>query len=212
MIRGGFDRNRSYAIYDGKIRKAIVIDPFYKAKIYFEKAKEENFEIAGVLNTHSHRDHTEGNKFFAKKGIFPVDSEGKNELKIFGMKIKFIRTPGHDEDSTCFLAGGNLFTGDTLFTRRVGMTKTIEDSKVLYESLKKLKKLPDKTRVYPGHEYAEPFPTTIGEEKKNNPYLKCKNWKEFESILGKWRGYQKGSHLKRRFKYFKYKHFNFKKY
>lgn len=208
VIKGGFDRNRSYIIYDEKIRKAIVIDPFYKTKIYFEKAKENNFEIAAILNTHSHRDHVEGNEFFAKKEILPIDLENKNELDVFGMKIKLIRTPGHCDDSVCYFVRGNVFTGDTLFTRRVGMTRTIENSRILYESLKKLKILPDETKVWPGHEYAEPFPTTIGEEKRTNPYLKCKSWEEFENILGKWRNYQMSKRIKRRLKWIRYRYFD----
>ena len=58
------------------------------------------------------------------------------------------------------------------------------DSLKLFESLQKLKKLNDDVEVYPGHDYGEiPF-STIGGEKKTNPYFKCESKEQFFSLLG----------------------------
>ena len=54
----------------------------------------------------------------------------------------------------------------------------------LFERLQKLKKLNDDVEVYLGHDYGEiPF-STIGGEKKTNPYFKCESKEQFFSLLG----------------------------
>jgi glyoxylase-like metal-dependent hydrolase (beta-lactamase superfamily II) len=74
-FKGGFDRNFSYLIYN-ESKKAFVIDPF-PISDYFEKAKELNVKIVGVLNTHSHFDHTEGNIMFKNNGIELISNRNK---------------------------------------------------------------------------------------------------------------------------------------
>ncbi|MFA5019728.1 MAG: hydroxyacylglutathione hydrolase family protein [Candidatus Pacearchaeota archaeon] len=168
-FKGGFDRNFSYLIYN-KSMNAFVIDPF-PIKDYFEKAKELNVKIIGILNTHNHFDHTSGNEFFKNKGIDLISNKNKI-IKLGEEKIEVIETPGHTKDSVCFYADGKLFTGDTLFVGGIGATFSKEDEKKEFESLKKLIKLPDKTAIYPGHDYGDKEESTIGEEKKINYYLK----------------------------------------
>lgn len=201
MFKGGLDRNLSYLIYDKKTGNALAIDPFRDIGIYLRKAKSFGVEIKGVLNTHSHRDHVEGNQSFEEKGIFVLKTE-KEVLEKTGFKIKFIETPGHCDDSVCFMTDVGVFTGDTLFADRVGMTRTKENSKILFESLKKLTKLPPNTKVYPGHEYDVKIPVTIKREKEKNPYLKCRNPREFEELLGKWRKHTYEHFLRRKFRGF----------
>tara|TARA_Y100000310_G_C20548790_1_gene746975 strand:- start:141 stop:719 length:579 start_codon:yes stop_codon:yes gene_type:complete len=186
-FKGGMDRNLSYLIYNEE--EAIIIDPFKNIDIYLKKARSLGVKIVGFLNTHQHRDHIEGNEDLEEKGI-----KNLKNLK----NIKQIKTPGHSEDSVCFLVDNNLFTGDVLFVNRVGMTKTLENTKIFYKSLKKLKKLNKTTKVYPGHYYNSKFPTTIGKELKNNPYLKAKNFMEFKKIMDKWREYTISYHERRK--------------
>ena len=79
-----------------------------------------------------------------------------------------IHTPGHSPGGICLLTGEELFSGDTLFYRSIGRTDFANASfYVIMESLKKLMKLPDATKVYPGHGYL----TTIGEERRNNQFM-----------------------------------------
>jgi len=81
-----------------------------------------------------------------------------------------IGTPGHTPGGVCFYAAapGVLFSGDTLFAGTVGRTDLRGgDGRTLAASLRKLNALPDATRVYPGHG----APTTIGDEKRDNPFL-----------------------------------------
>lgn len=89
---------------------------------------------------------------------------GNSELKIFHI-------PGHSPGSLCFYSENDeiLFSGDTLFRGTVGRTDLpYGDHNILITNIQqKLLTLPDQTVIYPGHG----SPTTIGEERKNNPYL-----------------------------------------
>ncbi len=83
------------------------------------------------------------------------------------------------------LVENKLLTGDTLFVNAIGRTDLAGgDSIKLFESLQKLKKLNDNVKIYPGHDYGEvPF-STIGNEKRNNPYFKCDTKEQFLNFLG----------------------------
>lgn len=88
-----------------------------------------------------------------------------------GIDIKMLSTPGHTEGSCCYYIeeAGILISGDTLFENSVGRCDLPTGStSALVRSVKeKLFVLPDDTVVYPGHGYH----TTIGDEKKYNPFL-----------------------------------------
>ena len=85
--------------------------------------------------------------------------------------FKVVHTPGHSPGSVSLLfeEDGVAFTGDALFGGSVGRTDIpgSEPEKLLPGIQKQLFTLPDDTRVYPGHR----GDTTIGREKKTNPYF-----------------------------------------
>ena len=86
-------------------------------------------------------------------------------------RIRVLHTPGHTPGGCClYLADEDvLISGDTLFADGVGRTDFPGSShEQLIDSIrKKLLTLPDETKVYPGHGPS----TTIGREKRNNPYI-----------------------------------------
>ena len=135
-FKGGYRYNFSYLIHNNG--KGIVIDPFEDISIYLDKAKELNIEIIGVLNTHEHWDHLEGNPAFEELGIKILPND--KDLELNGEKIKVIKTPGHSEKSVCFLIGSKIFTGDILFVGKIGGTWSEEGTKEQIKSLKKLMK------------------------------------------------------------------------
>tara|TARA_Y100000310_G_C20530854_1_gene738366 strand:+ start:44 stop:640 length:597 start_codon:yes stop_codon:yes gene_type:complete len=186
-FKGGRDRNLSYLIYNKN--QAIVVDPFKNINIYEDEAKQLNLKIIGVINTHFHPDHIEGNPAFENKGIKIINLKHKRIITLGNQTINLIRTPGHSKDSICFHFNNNLLTGDVLLVNRVGMTFNKKDTPTFYKSLKKLTSLPKETKVYPGHDYKSDFPTTIEKELQNNPYLKVKNLEEFTKLMNKWREY-----------------------
>jgi hydroxyacylglutathione hydrolase len=91
-------------------------------------------------------------------------------IKIGQMEFVIIHTPGHSAGGISLYSKKEkvAFTGDTLFKGSVGRTDTIDGSyEDIIRSVNELSKLPDDTVVYPGHGEI----TTIGEEKRSNPYL-----------------------------------------
>lgn len=99
--------------------------------------------------------------------------EDGDELSLTNFKLRFIHTPGHTPGSCCILIGDNLFTGDTLFVGAVGRTDLPGSSfQALLESLNKLLALlPADTIVWPGHDYGDTPTSTLGTERKTNPYI-----------------------------------------
>lgn len=93
------------------------------------------------------------------------------EISLAGMSCRVIATPGHTAGGCCyyFEEAGFLVAGDTLFAESVGRTDfpTGSMSTLVRSIQEKLFVLPEETKVYPGHGES----TTIGHEKKYNPYF-----------------------------------------
>jgi glyoxylase-like metal-dependent hydrolase (beta-lactamase superfamily II) len=79
-------------------------------------------DVAAVLLTHSHGDHTAALSLFDKAEVYAAKQELANQpvadgkvLTILGREIRVIATPGHAADSVCYLYDGScLFAGDNL--------------------------------------------------------------------------------------------------
>lgn len=85
-----------------------------------------------------------------------------------GFSLAVLHTPGHSKGSVCFIGGGMIFTGDTLFAGSCGRTDFPDGSMGdMKTSLSKLSGFDDNLMVYPGHGPD----TTIGLEKQYNPFL-----------------------------------------
>ena len=95
---------------------------------------------------------------------------GGDSIDIGDLNFLVLHTPGHTPGGICLLGNGVMFTGDTLFNCGVGRTDLPGGSySQLMNSLHtKLMVLPDETIVYPGHGPE----TTIGVERRGNPYLR----------------------------------------
>ena len=175
---------------------AILIDPGMNTEIIRNSIENENVEF--ILLTHCHFDHIysvkrikENKKVVASekcsKNVCDLSMVlGKNktilgdfcditmsdgeEMNFSGIKVKCIHTPGHTEDSVCYLIENNLFSGDTLFFESVGRWdfKTGSFSELEKSIKNKIYTLPDDTKIFAGHGN----PTTVGYEKINNPYIK----------------------------------------
>jgi hydroxyacylglutathione hydrolase len=118
------------------------------------------------------------NEYFSRQGFHPsppADRTGTDgEHLAFGnCTLTVIHTPGHSPGSICILAEGNLFTGDSLFVGAAGRVDVPGgDFTTLIKSLAdKISVLPDETKIWPGHDYGETRTTTVGREKRENPYL-----------------------------------------
>lgn len=103
-----------------------------------------------------------------QNGRYVSDQEA---FEAAGQKWQAIEVPGHTDHSLCFYhaEAGILFSGDTLFAGSVGRTDLYhgEAAELIRQIREKLLRLPDETRVLPGHG----METTIGRERKENPFL-----------------------------------------
>jgi len=203
FLTGG-DRNFGYLIADPESGKAIVIDPSNNPDMIVEFANQNHFNIEYIFNTHRHSDHTNGNeKIKALTGITAVAHNDREKatgqqivdetlFELGPFNIKIIYTPGHTSDSICILIGDALFTGDTLFVGKVGGTDLGEQARDEYHSLhEKLMKLPDNTRVFPGHNYGIKPQSTIKLEKETNPFLLQPDFDSFVDLKRNWAEYKK---------------------
>lgn len=117
--------------------------------------------------------------------VVPV--EGGDLVHVGKVPVTFIHTPGHTPGSQCFLAAGNLISGDTLFIGSCGRSDLPgSDPAELYHSLNHtLRALPDETVVYPGHNYADRPTSTIGHEKRRNMFMRFQSLEEFLGFMGR---------------------------
>ena len=105
----------------------------------------------------------------------PVDITVKDGdmITVGKVNLKVLHTPGHSPGGISLYLPGYVITGDTLFVESVGRTDLPGGSwDVMYNSIKeKLLTLPDDTIVLPGHNYGRTPTSTIGNEKRNNPFF-----------------------------------------
>ncbi len=175
---GGFDHNFSYLLAGNG--HAALVDPtgdWTKLESALDGVTPDF-----ILLTHRHPDHTGNIDRFPGVpvlGFAELTDGEKIPLGDDGAAIKAIFTPGHSRDSVCYLAGGELFTGDVLFVDYVGFGKAEQT----FNSLKRLKKLPDATRIWPGHDYGHAPCSTVGAEKIGNPYFRAATFDEFKKVF-----------------------------
>jgi hydroxyacylglutathione hydrolase len=146
----------------------MVIDPGECINL-LKTIEQKNIKLNAILITHHHYDHTGGIKeLLIKYPYLKVYGPNNNIdliksrlidgelLNVIGVDFEIIEIPGHTLDHIAYFANINnspiLFCGDTLFAGGCG--RVFEGTfDQMYESLMKLKKLPQNTRIYCGHEY-----------------------------------------------------------
>ncbi len=206
QLRLGGDRNFCYLVGEAGRGLAVVIDPGHDPDRLHAIATEHGLTITAILATHGHGDHVGGVARLAELTGAVVwagageDVPGARALAD-GQRIgpvEALSTPGHTRDHYCFLAGDDLFTGDLLFCGKVGGTGSHfpgSSAERQWASLQRLLTLPDRVRVYPGHDYyggpgEMPF-STIGHERLHNPFLMCEDFAAFVHLKENWTAYKK---------------------
>lgn len=186
MVVGQLGAN-CYIFGDDKTKEAVVIDPGGNASEIIEVIEGNLLKITAVINTHGHFDHTFDNealKEYSKRPLLiheedsemltsPPDKYLKDGevISVGSLGLKVIHTPGHTRGSICLecVSEKIMFTGDTLFAGGIGRTDLPGGSeKQIFSSINKLLICSDDTTIYPGHGPS----STIGEEKRCNPFLK----------------------------------------
>lgn len=95
-------------------------------------------------------------------------------IRVGSVSLTVFHTPGHTPGGISLYTDGYVFTGDTLFVESVGRTDLPGASwETMAKAIReKLLTLPDDTVVLPGHNYGRMPTSTIGHEKKHNPFLR----------------------------------------
>ncbi|HLG18761.1 MAG TPA: MBL fold metallo-hydrolase [Bdellovibrionota bacterium] len=195
--------NFIYLIGDPASRVAAVVDPAWDVDRIVQTAEKDGYSIGHVLVTHGHPDHINGveellNRTDAQlhmhksetpwmkgwKATATPRSHG-DELKIGNLVLTFVHTPGHTPGSQCFLVQNRLVSGDTLFINSCGRTDLPGgDPEQLYDSLAhRLSKLDDNVVLFPGHNYAGQPTSTMGEQKRHNPFLRSASLNDFLAMV-----------------------------
>ena len=189
----------TYIIASNKGREALIIDPVINnTNEYLKILKELDLKLVKVIDTHIHADHISGlnelskrtncKKIMGEKSkseVVDIKVKENDVIKIDNIELKAIYTPGHTDCSYSFLMKDRVFTGDTLLINATGRTDFQSGSSHdAYDSLfNKLLKLPEKTLVYPAHDYSGKKYSTIENEKNNNPRLQVKSAEEYAEIM-----------------------------
>lgn len=187
-----------YILQDETAKLCAVIDPGDEAERVARAVEQTGCAPTMILLTHGHFDHYTGvGGLLEKWPNLPVyihendvtdRAAGgfdllcprlpeKNQryykegdcLKLGGLTIRVLETPGHSRGSVCLVVGDVIFSGDTLFYGSCGRTDFAGGSyEDILRSLKRLAELPGQYRVYPGHDR----PTDLDFERRMNPYMK----------------------------------------
>ena len=167
--------------------EALVIDPHISLLAEYTKyLKKQKLELKYIIDTHTHADHFSlaailKDKFKAKvlmheKAVSEVADErlkDNDTISLGSKEFKVIYAPGHTDDTMNIYGEGRIFTGDVLLINSVGRTDFQNGShESMFDTLQKLKTLPDNTIMFPAHDYNEKKSSTIGLQKKNNPFMK----------------------------------------
>jgi glyoxylase-like metal-dependent hydrolase (beta-lactamase superfamily II) len=198
-VVAGMLEGNCYVIRCNRAGEGIVIDPGDEPERISDEMKAMGIRPEVILLTHGHIDHTNAastlrKRFRSRVVCHRLDApmvKAKNQESLWGLAhtpctvdqevsegeilttggkaLKVLHTPGHTRGSVCYIMGNLLFSGDTLFKGSIGRTDLPGGSeREMMASLHdRIATLDDQMIVYPGHGPS----TTIGEEKRLNPFL-----------------------------------------
>jgi glyoxylase-like metal-dependent hydrolase (beta-lactamase superfamily II) len=210
QIEVGLLQNFCELLYCPETRAAAVVDPAWEVDRLLREAERLGLRITTALITHTHNDHIEGvEELCARTGaavvVHPREAErvraaaprasvlveavDRGDVAIGRRGVRALETRGHTVGGTCYLADGFVVTGDVLFVGGCGRTDFQGgDTAEMWRSLQRLRRLPEETRVYPGHNYGATATSTIGQEIRTNPYLRCESFEAFRALRERKRG------------------------
>jgi glyoxylase-like metal-dependent hydrolase (beta-lactamase superfamily II)/rhodanese-related sulfurtransferase len=189
----------TYLLASRRGGEALIIDPVLeKVDRYLQLIRELDLKLVKAVDTHLHADHITGlgalrdrTRCITVMGeqssvdVVSMRLSDGDKLRIEGLELDVLYTPGHTDDSYSFVMADRVFTGDTLLIRGTGRTDFQNgDPRAQYESIfGRLLKLPDETLVFPAHDYKGDTVSTIAEEKACNPRLQVKSIDEYVALM-----------------------------
>lgn len=202
IFRQLFDATSStytYLLAERQGGEALLIDPVLEhAERYVRLVDELGLKLVLAVDTHIHADHVTALAALREKTdcatamgemtkaeCVSVQFREGEKLCADNLHLEILYTPGHTDDSYSFLLPDRVFTGDTLLIRGTGRTDFQNgDAEAQYDSLfGKLLRLPEKTLVFPAHDYNGMTVSTIGEEKRHNPRLQVADKQAYVDLM-----------------------------
>jgi glyoxylase-like metal-dependent hydrolase (beta-lactamase superfamily II) len=186
--------NFVYLLGASDAKEVAVVDPAWDVKAIEKAAQEDGKTIGSAIVSHCHLDHVNGLPELLQRHDIPVYAQKSeldfspelrsisdsirgihpgDEISVGPLRVKALHTPGHTPGSQCLYSQSSLVSGDTLFINACGRCDLRGgDPEAMYRSLSQvLLKLPEETRLFPGHDYAEVPVATLADTKAQNPYL-----------------------------------------
>jgi sulfur dioxygenase len=189
----------TYLLASRRGGEALIVDPVLeKVDRYLTLIRELDLRLVKAVDTHLHADHITGlgalrdsTRCITVMGeqssvdVVSMRVSDGDMLRIEGIELEAIYTPGHTDDSYSFRMQDRVFTGDTLLIRGTGRTDFQNGCpRAQYESIfNRLLRLPDETMVFPAHDYKGDTVSTIGEEKRCNPRLQVRGVDEYVALM-----------------------------
>jgi glyoxylase-like metal-dependent hydrolase (beta-lactamase superfamily II)/rhodanese-related sulfurtransferase len=190
---------RGYLLVDRSSKEALALDVHLDlVHDMEERIKTEDWKLRYVVDTHTHADHPSGAADIASQfectrmvhekanhagvSVHPKDGERID----LGKSVITVRyTPGHTPDHMGLSVDGAFFSGDSLLIGGVARTDFVGgDAGQLFDSIHAfLADFPEETILFPGHDYRDQIKSTLGEEKKGNPWLQISNRDTFVQKL-----------------------------
>lgn len=201
FVIGPLETN-TYLLADRDAGEALVIDPGGDPGEILAFLAQERLTCRLIVNTHGHFDHISGNRALktatgasllvhaddapllteavTHARLFLMRAENspppdlplvdQGEVRLGAVRLRVLHTPGHSPGGVTLVAPGAAFCGDLVFHGSVGRTDLPGGSeRLLLDSIRRhILTLPDDTVLYPGHGPE----TTVGREKKQNPFFK----------------------------------------
>ncbi len=177
-------RNVTYIIGDKASGELAVVDLGRAHDLILPELERLDGRLKYLLATHGHVDHVGRpeeisaikRRFGGRLAAFKTNqylsrgdtrlNDGDN-LLVGDLHITVIHTPGHTDDSVCFLVNeAELFTGDTLYVGRA--PKGSRPNKLFNSLHERVLKLPGKIRIWPGHDLGDRPSSTIDRERRTN--------------------------------------------
>jgi hydroxyacylglutathione hydrolase len=192
---------------------AAVIDPKWEIDEFLAFADDPGFRIEHIIETHNHADHLSGHgRLTAATGAtirispdagvaYEHEPLGDGDVVEVGKaRIRALATPGHRSEHTAFLVADTsrseepwlLLTGDSLFVGDLARpdlaVEAEEGARGLFQSLRRLRDLPDHVEVWPGHiggslcggaGMSKTPVSTLGFERRFNRFLKIEDERTF---------------------------------
>lgn len=162
--------------------KLVVVDPG-EAEIVSNYIESNGFHLDSILITHEHHDHLGGCHLLIEKypnvRVFsPVKVQEHDvvivndgdRISLLGEEWRVLALPGHTEKHVGYMSGNKLFSGDVIFSSGCGKVSN-QNYMEMYQSLVKIKNMPDDTLIYCGHDYAKDNVRFARFVEPNNPVI-----------------------------------------